>query len=97
MSNPVGRLVDHVPPVARRRILLGCLAAAILVYELDAVAEDDQVPGDSISETNRWIKDQVARVTGEPMAAVLWFTSCGGAAAWYATHIAKKTLAVNDN
>jgi hypothetical protein len=97
MSNPIGRLVEHVPPVARRRILLGCLIGAVLVYELDSVAENDQVPGDSISETNRWCKDQLARFIGEPAATVAWFATWGTAAAWYAAHIAKKTLPVNDN
>jgi hypothetical protein len=92
MSSPIGRLVAKVNPTARRRILLGTLIASILVYELDAVAADDSVRGDSISETNRWLYGHIANVIGPTAASVAWNAAVGAVATWYAGHILKPTL-----
>jgi len=92
MSSPFGRMAARVSPTTRRRILLGTLVASIVVYELDAVADDDSVRGDSISETNRWLYGLVERLVGEAAAQLLWNCGVGGAANWYAGHILKPTL-----
>jgi hypothetical protein len=92
MSSPFGRAAARVSPTARRRILLGTLVASIVVYELDAVADDDSVRGDSISETNRWLYGHIADLIGQPAATVLWHAAVGAVATWYAGHILKPTL-----
>jgi hypothetical protein len=92
MSSPIGRLVAKVNPTTRRRILLGTLVASIVVYELDAVADDDSVKADSISETNRWLYGLIADVIGEVPTSVLWNASVGALATWYAAHVLKPTL-----
>lgn len=92
MSSPFGRLAARVSPAARRRILLGTLVASIVVYELDAVADDDSVRGDSISETNRWLYGHIADHIGQGPASVLWNAAVGLLADWYAAHILKPTL-----
>lgn len=92
MSSPFGRAAARVSPTTRRRILLGTLVASIVVYELDAVADDDSVRGDSISETNRWLYGLVADRIGPRLASVAWNGAVGLLADWYAGHILKPTL-----
>lgn len=92
MSSPIGRLVAKVTPTARRRILLGTLVASIVVYELDAVADDDSVRGDSISETNRWLYGHIADAIGPTTASVAWNAAVGAVAVWYGGHVLKPTL-----
>lgn len=92
MTSPFGRLAARVSPTARRRVLLGTLVASIVVYELDAVADDDSVKGDSISETNRWGYVHIADLIGQVPASILWNAAVGALATWYAGHIVKPTL-----
>lgn len=92
MSSPIGRLVAKTHPTTRRRIMLATILALALEYELDAVADDDNVRGDSISETNRWLYGHIADLIGQPAATVAWHAAVGAVATWYAGHILKPTL-----
>jgi hypothetical protein len=92
MTSPVGRLAARVSPTTRRRIMLATIIALAIEYELDAVADDDSVRADSISETNRWLYGHIANVIGPTAASVAWNAAVGAVATWYAGHVLKPTL-----
>lgn len=92
MSSLPSRLAAKLKPITWRRITWGCVVLLILSMEFEAVADDDVIPGDSISETTRALLR-----TDTPVGRTIWYALWGTAAAWFASHIARSTLPSDGN
>ena len=75
-----------------RRFQLALIGIDALIYELDAVADDDDVRGDSISQTMRSLFH-----TDSPFGRALWSLAFNEFAKWFEPHIDTPHIAVVTN